>query len=88
MNDAPSTPTAARPYDEPRSASETVVEAVAEAANVSPLDLDPLARTLDPDALDSFVARLSKGSGGSVEFVYNGYDVTVSSDGTVDVYEK
>lgn len=76
---------------DPLTASEAVVTAVADAAATSPLSLDPLARTIDPDALDSLVERLSLGSDGTtgtVEFVYHGYDVTVFGDGAVAVSER
>jgi hypothetical protein len=87
VNDALPTSTSALAYDQSQSASEGVVAAVADAADTSPMDLEPLARTLDPDALDRFVDRLSDGPVGSVEFAYSGYDVTVSGDGSVDVGE-
>ncbi|WP_459191595.1 HalOD1 output domain-containing protein [Halosimplex sp. J119] len=88
MNDALPTPTSALAYDQFQSASEGVVTAVADATNTSPLELEPLARTLDPDALDKFVDRLSDGPEESVAFAYCGYDVTVSGDGSVDLAEQ
>lgn len=72
-------------------ASEAVVDAAADAAGTSALELDPLARTIHPDAFDTYVDRLSlgpEGTRGTVEFVYDGYDVTVSGDGTVTAAER
>ncbi|SEQ84975.1 hypothetical protein SAMN04489841_2517 [Natrinema salaciae] len=40
------------------------------------VDLPPLYRTLDPDALDS----LTESDGVRIDFSYLGYDVTVDSD--------
>lgn len=61
-----------------------VVRAVADAENASPLELAPLAKTLDPDALDALVASLdTEPTPSSVSFRYAGYFVTV--DGNYDV---
>ncbi|WP_276252574.1 HalOD1 output domain-containing protein [Halomontanus rarus] len=73
--------------------STTVVEAVAKADGISPLEVSPsLYTAIDPDALDQLFA--ASGSGASSEFglrfddewtptelsfTYAGYDVTVSS---------
>lgn len=65
--------------------TELVVDAVAEAEGVSPLDLTPpLASAIDADALDSL---FHVGSAGTVEFAYLGYRVRISDDGDVDVAE-
>ena len=65
-----------------RAPSELVIEAVAEYADVDPLDFDvPLGQVIDPDALDSLFAS-QFGSGrqeGRVEFTYQEYRVTVVS---------
>jgi len=65
--------------------SEAVVNAVAAAAGTSVLELPPLARTVDPDALEVLVESMSADPENSVSFAYAGYDVTVTSSGTVDV---
>lgn len=70
--------------------SGAVVSAVAAAAGVDETELPPLFHTIDPDALDSL---FDSGHGGAldaqpegvVSFRYYGFDVQVSSDGTVDV---
>ncbi|WP_424004915.1 HalOD1 output domain-containing protein (plasmid) [Haloarcula salina] len=64
--------------------SEAVVEAVADAENVSPWELaPPLAYVVDPDALDSLFARPE--TDGVVRFRYCGYTVSVLASGAVDV---
>lgn len=68
--------------------SQTVVEAVAEAEGVPPVELkSPLYDVIDPDALDQvFAERLTDGRmSGRVTFSYNGYEVTVCGDGYVSV---
>ncbi|MCU4751973.1 hypothetical protein OB919_08250 [Halobacteria archaeon AArc-curdl1] len=72
-----------------------IIAAVAEKEGVDPTALEPpeydsLYDVLNPEALDSLFAPRQNGatrSGGFVEFEYAGYDVTVFSDGTVDVAE-
>jgi len=59
-----------------------IVEAVAEAKDVSSMDLKPLYETVDPDAID---ALFRTGTAGRVEFVYEGCEVLVHADGDVDV---
>lgn len=67
----------------------TVVTAVAQAEGVSPLELTPpLARAIDPDALESIVASLPDRPGletPRVQFRYCGYTVTVTGDGEVSL---
>ena len=73
------------------SASERVVEAVAARKGVDPLDLVvPLFESVDPDMLDLLVRTADDGadrSSARVEFVYDGYQVTVTADGSVDLLE-
>ncbi|WP_254280112.1 HalOD1 output domain-containing protein [Haloarcula marina] len=62
--------------------SETVVEAVAAAEGVDPTDLsETLYPAINADALDVLFVE----SSGSVTFEYNGYEITVASDGDVSV---
>lgn len=72
-------------------ASERVVEAVAARKGVDPVDLDvPLFEVVDPDMLDVLVRTADEGTDRSsvrVEFTYEGLDVTVAADGSVDVQE-
>jgi len=59
---------------------EAIVTAVADAEGTSPLDLEPLSREIDPDALDTLVRT---GEDVTAEFSYHGYQVCVSSDGQI-----
>lgn len=71
-----------------RSVSQSVVEAVADAEGVAPEDLEPpLYEVIDPEALERVFAPTASGArrDGRIEFVYNGYDVTVRGDGRVSV---
>lgn len=68
--------------------SALVVEAVAEAEGVDPIELQPLYGTIDPDALDSiFHPQLRHDTEtpptGEVVFVYHGYEVSVTASGRV-----
>ncbi|QLH83437.1 HalOD1 output domain-containing protein [Halosimplex pelagicum] len=71
--------------DDDQSASEAVLDAVAERAGVDVLDLStPLYDAVDPEALDTFYRTSGdEGTPTRVSFAYCGYDVTVSGDGTV-----
>jgi hypothetical protein len=68
--------------------STTVVYALAAALGVDPLDLDPLYRFIDPDALDALFRPPSLFQGRnavSVAFEVNGYAVTVDDTGRITV---
>lgn len=63
-----------------------VLDAVADAEGKDPLDLEPvLADVVDPDALELLVndGRF----GGTIEFTYRDYRVSVDGDGHVSVSE-
>lgn len=60
-----------------------VAEAVADAKGVDTLELDPMYGVIDPDALDAAVRSMS--AEGSVAFEYEGFVVTVTGDGRIDV---
>lgn len=66
----------------PDAAIEAIVNAVAAAEGTSPLELQPLARVIDPDAIGALVRT---GEDVTVEFAYCGYRVCVSGDGVVTV---
>lgn len=74
-----------------RAPSERIVETVAAREGVDPMDLDePLFAAIDPDALDALLQRGETRSTMSpiqLTFVYHGYEVTVTSDGAVEVSE-
>lgn len=62
--------------------AERIVQAVADSTDDDALELPPLYDTIDPEALDALVTRISDGE---VSFNYAGQRVTVQSDGTVVV---
>lgn len=63
-----------------------VVETVAGAAGVDPLELNPpLFAVINPDALEAVYESASEQF--KVEFEYAGYLVTISGDGTVTATE-
>lgn len=66
--------------------SQAVVEAVAGAEAVDPLDLEvPLYEAVDPDALDALFQSQDTTVEGNVRFRYYGYEVAVSGDGHVSL---
>ena len=69
--------------------STEVTVKVAEQEGVGPCELDqPLYDVVNPDSLDALFAPTSNAaarSDGYIEFTYYGYDITVKSDGHVDV---
>jgi len=68
--------------------SERVVESVAEAKGVDPVDLNPpLNDVVDLDALDALFSPVGgvPRSLGRVEFSYDGYVVVVEGNGSVTV---
>lgn len=75
--------------DDTRSISELVVEAVAEVAEVDPLELPPLHSSLDPDALDRLFGRKLNGQPRDTDFTItfrmSDRTVTVVRDGAIHV---
>lgn len=71
--------------DQGESASRSVIEAVAAATGADPTTMPPLYDAIDPDALDSALDSLSRGTRqsreGSISFRFNGCCVTVHADG-------
>lgn len=71
------------------SATVAVLEAVADAENADALDLPPLYRAVETDALEAIFQPTPDGGtrSGRVEFTYHGYLVTVDcgADGTATV---
>lgn len=76
-----------------QSVSFDVITAVAEREGVDPVDLEPpeyeaLYNVINPEALDSLFATRENGqqrTTGRIEFPFCGYQVTVTSDGEVEV---
>lgn len=59
--------------------SETVIDAVAESTAQSPLEMEPLAEAIDPDALDRLLYTAEKTtSSTTIRFEYCGQEVTVT----------
>lgn len=67
--------------------SAAVVEMVAIASDREPFGLQPLFDAIDPEALDALVARNDeeRPTDTFVSLRYSGHDVTVRSDGEVEV---
>jgi len=61
-----------------------VVEALADATDTDPLELEPLYNVVDPEALDRLF-RTDSGVPASVRFEYDGHTVEVGSDGSVSI---
>ena len=77
--------TAARSASRSEAVTEAVVHAVADEAGVSPLQLEPLATVVDPDALNSLYSGDRPGV--KLEFAYHGYRVHVDVDGRIALDE-
>lgn len=67
----------------------TVVEAIAEAKGCDPTELEELHRAIDTDALDALFDEGTPGHlrDGQLSFVYSGFEVTITSDGAVNLGE-
>lgn len=68
--------------------SDAVIFAVADAENVSPLELTPLTHAIDPDALNNFVDSLHEkqsNCAGYIEFEYRSHRITVRADGDISI---
>ena len=79
------TPTVTRTFsaEEPEGLTAAVVEGIAKAAGVSPLEIPPLAASIDPDALESLFH--GRATPFQITFTYHGYTVCVESPGVVTV---
>lgn len=65
-------------------ASTNVVLSISALEGAGPTDLPPLAETVNPDALDRLFSPSTEVEG-SVSFEYAGYEVTVNSDGRLEI---
>ncbi|WP_251341239.1 HalOD1 output domain-containing protein [Haloplanus halophilus] len=63
------------PIGSDEAVSEAIVRALAAVSNRPPAELSPLARVVDPDAVDRLFARSATVE--SLRFSYEGYEVTV-----------
>lgn len=70
---------------------EAVIDAIAEAESVSPVNLEPpLGDVVDPEALATIITSMAGRAGGSpghVQFTYTDYTVTVTADKRVYISE-
>jgi hypothetical protein len=70
-------------YDIPLSIC--VVEAVAEAIETDPKDLQPIYEAIDPDALNQLFESAHQFRRGCIMFRYEGCSITVDADGWIAV---
>lgn len=81
----------ARTKDHPETDREAlivdIVRTIADTKGVDPLDLPPLNEYVDVDALVTLVESANRGEPSriAITFRYEGYDIEIQSDGTVDV---
>lgn len=77
-------------WDEVESVTREVVEAVATVTGTDPTEFEPVATTIDPDALDALFAPRDSGQRrdrGYVRFPVAGHDVTVYAHGEIVVHQ-
>lgn len=65
-----------------------VVTAVASVTGEDPCDLPPLARTVDPDALNVLLSSAAVADETTVQFEYAGQTVVVRGSGEVELYDR
>lgn len=71
--------------DATTSASVAVIGALAKVLNTGPTDIEPLYHTVETDALDAIVHHQSATGDVRISFVLEGREVTVASDGTIEI---
>ncbi|WP_203229085.1 HalOD1 output domain-containing protein [Halobellus captivus] len=64
-----------------------IIDTVAAAKGVSPMELTPLADVIDPDALDSLYSPATATTV-TLRFEYEGYSVRIDDDGSVTLSES
>lgn len=69
-------------YERSELVSTNVVLSIAAIEGVEATGLSPLAAAVDPDALDELIGGNIRGS---ISFHYTGYEVTVHSDGRLEI---
>lgn len=83
------TPVKALEYrpNEDRSLTETIVTAVADLEDISPLDLPPLYEATDPEVLHQLIENFeaSKGQRTVICFEYRDWNIFVRNDGCIEV---
>lgn len=71
-----------------RELTTSIVMAVAEASGEDPLSLPVLRDVIDPDGLNDLFVRAETAPSVDVRFDYAGYEVVVSADGRISVFER
>lgn len=72
------------PADE-TSLTTTIVEVVSQLRGVECRELDPLYRTVDPDAITTLFHSMSPSDGGRLQFTYSGCTVAIHPHGLMKV---
>lgn len=73
------------------SPSTVVVTAVAEVTGTDPVEMPPLYEVVDPDALDSLLAREGHSTNGTmtcVTFTYQGCEIAITTSGDVSISDS
>lgn len=75
--------------EEGQSPAEAVIEAIAEAAGVEPLELPPLYEFIDPEALDNLFQQHDSATDPEAMLVFsiNKWNVFVRADGRIRIYD-
>lgn len=87
-NQQTETYTAKYDWGDRRTLSGAIVTLIADIKDVSPLDLEPLHRSVDPDALNQILAPMPGGDdrrSGHVSFVFESHHITVYGDGEIAI---
>lgn len=69
-----------------RKPTEAIVEAIAEATDQDPLDIDPVQNHIDTDALEKLVTSDTTNGDVTVQFEYEAFTVQVEGSGAVEVH--
>lgn len=80
--------TAKYDWGDRRTLSGAIVTVIADIKDVSPLDLEPLHGSVDPDALNQILTPTPEGddrTSGHVSFVFESHHITVYGDGEVAI---
>lgn len=68
-----------------RSPAVAVVKLITDVEETDPAELPPLADTIDPDVINTFVGSTKPDSEGALCFTYSGWNIFVRADGTIVV---
>ena len=65
----------------------TIVVRTADRVGVEPMELEPLATTIDPDLVTSFASSEATERDSQLQFRYSGCDVRITGSGDVSVVQ-